>query len=711
MNKKMASSHAAPAQSEEEYLMSTATQLAMSKAKQAYYQLRQNGQVPRGMLPTLIEQSWQRCLLHGAPEGNLSFEPGSREELQEEHEKHSLLLDHAMPVMETLYEQIVDSQSMVLLTNSNGYILHSLGDDEFLARARRIALAPGVSWSEEGRGTNAIGTALVEERPVVVHGHQHFASANHFLTCSASPIQDPYGRIVGVLDVTGDHRGYSPHTLALVKMSVRLVENQMFSSAFPDALLVHFHTRPEYLGTLCEGMMAFSPDGRALSANRNACVQLGLSLAEVAACSFEELFRQPVRAALDHAMLHGGTALPLTTLRGLKLFARVIPGQTMKAPLRVFTYPKADESAAPRAGSGATARGPRVSALERLDTGDPAVHLVIDKVRRVLGKDIPILIHGETGAGKELLARAIHDDGPRHDKPFVAVNCAAIPEGLIESELFGYEEGAFTGAKRKGNLGKLLQADGGTLFLDEIGDMPQPLQARLLRVLQERVVNPLGSNKAIPVDVHLVCATHRRLKDWVAAGKFREDLYYRLNGLTVNLPALRARNDLAALIDLILVRVAPAGKVPQVAPEVMELFLRHPWPGNIRQLSNLLRTALVMADEDDMIGLVHLPDDFLEEFEAINVRGASPVGADDPEVQPAAVSQPASAAAAPFRPQPQQEPFGRSAAPAASDLETNTLTLIQRTLEQHSGNVSAAARQLGISRNTLYRKLRQIWQL
>ena len=698
--------------------MSAESQFAMAKAKQAYYQLRQNGQVPRGMLPSVIEQSWQRCLRRGTTDLCLDFAPGSREQLQEEHQKHAHLLDHAMPVMETLYEQIVDSQSMVLLTNSDGYILHSLGDDEFLARAKRIALAPGVSWSEEGRGTNAIGTALVEERPVVVHGHQHFASANHFLTCSASPIQDPYGRVVGVLDVTGDHRGYSPHTLALVKMSVRLVENQMFSSAFPDALLVHFHSRPEYLGTMCEGMMAFSPDGRALSANRNACVQLGLSLAEAASSNFEEIFRQPVRSALDHAMLKAGTPLALSSLRGVKLFARVIPGQAMKAPLRVFTYPRADESAAPRTASTcATARGPRVSALDRLDTGDPQVHTVIQKVRRVLGKDIPVLIHGETGAGKELLARAIHDDGPRHEKPFVAVNCAAIPEGLIESELFGYEEGAFTGAKRKGNLGKLLQADGGTLFLDEIGDMPQPLQARLLRVLQERVVNPLGSNKAIPVDIHLVCATHRRLKDWVAAGKFREDLYYRLNGLTVNLPPLRGRNDLAALVDLILSRVAPAGTTHVVSPEVMELFLRHPWPGNIRQLANLLRTALVMAEDVDTITPEHLPDDFLEEFEAVTMRGAPPIASSEPEAPAAAHAAqptnplPGAPGAASYRPQAQQDVFGRAAPAAASDLETTTLTLIQRTLEQHSGNVSAAARQLGISRNTLYRKLRQIWQL
>jgi transcriptional regulator with PAS, ATPase and Fis domain len=194
--------------------------------------------------------------------------------------------------------------------------------------------------------------------------------------------------------------------------------------------------------------------------------------------------------------------------------------------------------------------------LASLDTGDPQVAAVIAKVRKVIGKDIPILITGETGTGKELLAQAIHNDSPRRDGPFVAVNCASIPETLIESELFGYEEGAFTGARRKGALGKLVQANGGTLFLDEIGDMPYPLQVRLLRVLQERIVNPLGSAKSIPVDISVVCATHRSLREMIAQNLFREDLYYRLNGLVVKLPPLRERTDLAVVIEKIRRRAA-----------------------------------------------------------------------------------------------------------------------------------------------------------
>ena len=691
---------------------------ALAKAKQAHQHLRENGNIPAGLIPPTIAQSWQRSSAKGLPSQSIDFSPCQAAELRAELEKHAVLLDHATPVMEMLHQQIIDSHSMVVLTNADGFILHSFGDDSFLERANRISLKPGVNWAEDDKGTNAIGTALIEERPISIHGHQHYFSTNHFITCSASPILNPFGKVAGVLDVTGDHRSYSPHTLALVKMSVRLVENQMFAHAFPDAIVIHFHTRPEYLGTICEGMIAFSPDGQTLAANQNAHTLLNLRPRDIAGSCFEQIFSQSIKAAVEHTLHHSKLPLQLTNTRGVKMYCRGVAGNTMRSPLRVFTFPRAEETTAPSPAAAAPAAKPASlhgRALDLLDTGDHQVQTVLQKVRRVIGRDIPILIHGETGVGKELLARAIHDDGPRHDKPFIAVNCAAIPEGLIESELFGYEEGAFTGAKRRGSCGKVLQAEGGTLFLDEIGDMPHPLQARLLRVLQERLVNPLGSTKSIPVDIHLVCATHRKLKDWVAAGKFREDLYYRLNGLTVNLPSLRARSDLPALINLILARLAPAGTEYRLAPEVMSMFLRHPWPGNIRQLSNLLRTATVMAGDDEVIGLEHLPDDFLDEFEGTPAVAAAPAAA------PVAAVAPAPAAAAPVQP---EAPADASAAlinnannlsgmilSASQNLESTTLSLIQRTLEMHQGNVSAAARQLGVSRNTLYRKLRQIWQL
>jgi len=291
-----------------------------------------------------------------------------------------------------------------------------------------------------------------------------------------------------------------------------------------------------------------------------------------------------------------------------------------------------------------------------------------------------------------LLARAIHQESQRARQPFVAVNCASIPDTLIESELFGYEEGAFTGARRKGAVGKIVQANAGTLFLDEIGDMPIALQAHLLRVLQERQVVPLGSNKAMAVDVAIVCATHRNLREMIAAQTFREDLYYRLNGLAVRLPPLRERSDLAALAERIVEReVAPRSLA--LSPDVADLLVRYPWPGNVRQLFNVLRTACVMASGERTIRREHLPDDFLDELRAL---GATPAATAPNRTELPARAAPVTTDAPP-------RPGESTASRSLDDIEIDA---IRRALEAAGGNISEAAKRLGISRNTIYRKLR-----
>jgi transcriptional regulator with PAS, ATPase and Fis domain len=319
----------------------------------------------------------------------------------------------------------------------------------------------------------------------------------------------------------------------------------------------------------------------------------------------------------------------------------------------------------------------RLRGLRYLNTGDPQVSTLIEKVQKVLGRDIPILIEGETGTGKELLAQAIHKDSPRENGPFVAVNCASIPETLIESELFGYEDGAFTGARKKGSCGKILQANGGTLFLDEIGDMPLNLQSRLLRVLQERMVTPLGSTKSIPVNVELICATNCNLRDMIAKGEFRKDLYYRMNGLVVRLPALRDRTDLEIIVEKILSFESNNVRY-SIAPDIMELFKKHSWPGNFRQLTSLLRTAMVMVGEEREIRREHLPDDFLEEITTAKIDHIKT------NLKTAIANHPTN---------------------IDNNMDEVKILAIQKALEEHNGKVSAAARSLGVSRNTIYRNM------
>jgi transcriptional regulator with PAS, ATPase and Fis domain len=336
----------------------------------------------------------------------------------------------------------------------------------------------------------------------------------------------------------------------------------------------------------------------------------------------------------------------------------------------------------------------------------------VGKIRRVLNRDIPILVLGETGTGKELLARAIHQDSERSRQPFVAVNCASIPDTLIEAELFGYEEGAFTGARRKGSVGKIVQASGGTLFLDEIGDMPVSLQAHLLRVLQERHVTPLGSAKSVAVDVAIICATHRNLRDMIATQQFREDLYYRLNGLAVRLPALRERSDLMTLVQRILDRQSP-GRRLTLMPDVLRLFQSYAWPGNVRQLFNVLRTAAVMAAGESVITLDHLSDDFIEDArQSLGQHEAVAAAAPAPAPSPVSMAlDPRSHAAAPSAPANSSGPSWADApvVEAPRSLQDMEIEAIRRAVDQAGGNISEASKRLGISRNTIYRKLR--WQV
>jgi len=652
--------------------------------------------------PDVIAQAHARSLELGLRASETpDFHPLRRPALRELVDRNQSLYTHALPVMETLHAQIVDTQSMVLLTDNHGVILHSLGDSDFVEKANRVALCTGVSWAEADRGTNAIGTALVDGQPTVVHAGEHFLHANRILTCSCAPIADPFGRTVGALDVSGDTRGFHKHTLALVRMSAQMIENHLFSNQFVDAIRVHFHARSEFIGTLFEGLAAFAPDGTFLSANRSALFQFGQPLAELQRQPFDALFGIAFAKVLQQIARAPGETILLTLPSGVRVVAR---GE-YTAPRYVGPAESLDTSRAPLSGGARhtprTAEPAPLATLETLDTGDAQVAAILRRVAKLRGRDIPILVLGKTGTGKEWLARAIHHDSPRRAAPFIALNCASLPDTLIEAELFGYEDGAFTGAKKRGSVGKIVQADGGTLFLDEIGDMPLAQQVRLMRVLQERTVVPLGATRAIPVDLRIVCATHRNLRAMIEDGTFREDLYYRINGLVVTLPALRERTDLHALVTRMLALQPDGERLPRrVSAEVLERFAQCRWPGNLRQLANVLRTASIMAEGAQQIELDDLPDDFLQDC----VDAAAEQSVQSPSARAGSGVDDETRAAAQTQGQTPRQPQGQ---PPSGKMEAWQATLIAQTLERLDGNVSAAARELGLARNTVYRYLRR----
>ncbi|MFP5401715.1 MAG: sigma-54-dependent Fis family transcriptional regulator [Gammaproteobacteria bacterium] len=638
------------------------------------------GDVPDAGLPATVLRSWQRCQRLGM-ENTERGRPSNttRGDLMVARERNAALLNHAGGVMEHLYEQIRASGSMVLLADASGLILHGIGDPAFVDRASRVALQPGASWSECQRGTNAIGATLIERAPVEVFGAEHYLDCNGVLTCSAAPILDCRGELLGALDISGDHRQYQPHTLGLARMGVRLVERHMFESEYARHALFAFHPRPEGVGGLQEGLLAVDADGEIVAADRQARALLGIEAGRsLGLGSFGNLFRNSFGTVISRAGRDPGSLMALELRAGATVYARV----------RVSLAWHVGLQAAQARGGARAARAPDPSrsarsrvTLETLATGDAGLQLALDRCAKVVGRNIPILIQGESGSGKELLARACHNSGPRADGPFVAVNCAAIPENLIESELFGYVGGAFTGARKEGAIGRIQQAHGGTLFLDEIGDMPLAMQARLLRVLQERCVQPVGAAEPVAVDIALLCATHRVLSDSVKAGRFREDLYYRVNSLTAQLPPLRERSDLRAIIRRLLdgSRHHPEPTRIDVAAETMAILEAYAWPGNIRQLQNVLEVALALLDEDeDCILPAHLPEEVLQ-------------GADDAPVERQAAREPVATATA---------ALARGRRP--KDIDDAT---IRAALERFDGNLSAAARHLGVARNTLYRRM------
>ena len=639
------------------------------------------GETPSDLANSTLIRSWERCRQSGLePFGPSDLSPASKSTLNLELERNQSLLLYAQPVMEHLYEQIRNSGNMVVLSDSNGLLLQCLGDAGFLDRACRVALQPGAQWAESVRGTNAVGSALIEEQPVEVIGGEHFLELNGFLTCSAAPMKDSQGGLMGVLDISGDARSYSPHTRGLVHMAAQMVEKRLFESEQARTILVCFHKRAEYVGSLGEGIIAVSADGCIQAVNAAGLALLSLRRHEVVGRDFSMLFESSLGSLVDasrrdyqglHPLLSRDGLCFYTGLRGSlpqsSTMSRLVIDAPMKRPVRNVAV---------------STVGSNVITLESLSTGDLALQAAIDKARRVLGRDIPILVQGESGAGKEMFAKAVHNSSLRRDGPFVALNCAAIPETLIESELFGYLGGAFTGARKEGATGKIQQAHGGTLFLDEIGDMPLQLQARLLRVLQERCVTPLGSAKAIPVDISLVCATHRKLREEVARGTFREDLYYRLNGLCVTLPSLRQRTDLRQLVDKLVAAECQGQRTVVFSEAAYGVFARYSWPGNIRELHNVIRVLIAMLDEDEQrIEEWHLPDEIREAVaHGGGVVPPSSLGTAAPVV-----------------------PLAMGAVPGSlGEVEQQA---IARALESVGGNVSAAARMLGISRNTIYRKM------
>ncbi|ANQ26457.1 sigma-54-dependent Fis family transcriptional regulator [Vibrio natriegens] len=542
--------------------------------------------------------------------------------LKDRRHQLNFLLDAVKQFALPLFNQIfAHSNSRLILTDADGVIIGSWGKPRFREKLTEIALSSGACWQEKLKGTNAIGTALVEAKPVSVIGDQHFIQHHRFISCSANPIFDHLGRLLGVLDITSEQEKHDLSTQVLVQNMVQLVENQMLNQIPSGHIRVDLACDKNLLNSGWQGIIIADEAGEILAHNQVASQLLDRSTV--------------VGQSLEEILAH----------------------QNSDQPIVFKTAPLSKTKMQSRS----------LSASNDLHFGDSKVEHCWQQANRVIDKDISLLILGETGVGKNEFVKALHKNSQRKSGPLVAVNCGALPKDLIESELFGYVAGAFTGANSKGYQGKIRQAHKGTLFLDEIADLPIAAQSRLLHVLQDKTVLPVGSNQSVQVDTQIIAATHKDLEALVEQGEFRQDLYYRLNGLIIELPRLEERQDKQKLIESLHRRHAEPNQ--HLCPHLLSLLLSYSWPGNLRELDSLIKVSALMAQGEAVLELAHVPTHLSKKLSQIQQQASA-------------------------------EP--------TTDIRTTVEDKLVKTYQANQGNISKTSRMLGVSRNTIYRKLKSM---
>jgi transcriptional regulator of acetoin/glycerol metabolism len=612
--------------------------------KRARIVLESKGNAPSAFLNSKIHESWNRCLDFGLdPTGQPDQKIISRSELEKIKDKNNVISRLAHAEIKNLYMQISGSNFAILFANQEGIVLESVCDKSFSNVADTSYLTPGFVWKESVNGTNALGCALNSRHPVTVHAGEHFFRTFGELTCVAAPVFDPDGNLVGAMDASSNCHQRQHHTHAHIKMSCITIENGLFKNMLSNKIVLEMHNRPEFLGTLQVGLMAFDEQGFLLNGNRvvrylfqDAFIKPGMHFDGIFKCRFDEFLDSCKRNHLVHLQDIHESSFAVRTF---------VPDSIFGTPIFLSQQLSLQDK--------------KIHTTPRMVYSDPDMKSVVNDVEKAIHFRAPIHIYGETGTGKEILSRHIHTISKVRGK-FVAVSCANLTESLAESELFGYQNGAFTGAEKGGSPGLILQADGGTLFLDEIGDMPLSLQATLLRFLDDWHVRPVGGTIEQKVDINLITATNRNLKIAVDEKKFREDLWFRINTMEVHIPPLRERRDFSEIVESILKKFEPLLKLEK---EAIEELQGEAWPGNIRQLKSFLLRLHIKSTDRLVTGKQ------MKEW----LGNANKI------------------------------PGGK---PPPNGFREHQQDIIQQTYEQLGGNVSAVARKLRISRNTVYKNLK-----
>jgi sigma-54 dependent transcriptional regulator, acetoin dehydrogenase operon transcriptional activator AcoR len=536
--------------------------------------LESSGRFPAEALTEVVARSWERCVARGL---DPTAEPRSVllpfTEVKAKRERNSILRRLALAEMQQLYAQIAGSDFMIAFADPEGVVLDTISDSRFAASRAGRNIVPGSVWCEEESGTNALGLAVMSAAPAAIYGREHFFASHGQLSCMAVPIFDPAGEVAGIIDASCSNEARQQHTHALLRMAATEIENGLIFRDRSSSIILAFHPRMEYVDTLSAGLVTLTAHGEVRAINRPGRALLsGLALAEA---SFEDLFDARFGATMDSLL--GDGVVRVRDRAGSAVYI-VVRHMTARGNAPALQHHPAMPS-----------RILPAIADVGFVCDDPILRKNMDGLAFATKARMTVHIRGETGTGKELMARHVHAVSGRNGE-FVAVNCGAIPEQLFVSELFGHERGAYTNARNDGSPGLIRIADKGTLFLDEVADIPLAAQTALLRFLDSMEIRPVGGQKAMKVDVQIVSATNRDLREQIVLRNFRNDLFYRLNALTIELPALRDRHDFAAIVRHLLEKSAPA---TSITDEAITCLRERPWPGNIRELQAYLLRMII----------------------------------------------------------------------------------------------------------------------
>ncbi|HWQ79432.1 MAG TPA: sigma 54-interacting transcriptional regulator [Anaerovoracaceae bacterium] len=623
-----------------------------------------------------IYESWKRSKVKNVFPLEVKDKKLSPDELRYTFKRNEVLMSVAHSYVENLYSYVKGSNFIIALTDNHGYVLDLVGQDpDIQLQAKRSGLAVGCNRNEEYSGTNGIGTCLVTGQPVQIWGNEHYIKPHHSYVCSAAPIRNQYGTIIGCLDIVGPVGAVTPHTLAMVCAAVDGIEKEIKMRETYEKISITNNQLVSTIQSISSGIVMIDNMGIITQHNNRAIQFLKLPNKKYENENLANILdlKYGLHKLLDLRHDFNNKEVSLVNHLGvtlhLSLSAKVIYNtQHEKINTVIIIEEQQRIHKMVSKMSGFTARFTFDSII---GTSEEMMH-VIEVAKMAAQSDSNVLILGESGTGKELLAQSIHNASDRANGPFIAINCGSLPKGLIESELFGYESGAFTGASKDGQPGKFELASGGTIFLDEIGDMALELQATLLRVIQTREVVRIGGRQPKKIDVRIMSATNVNLLESVQSKSFRSDLYYRLNVLSILIPPLRKRKaDIPVLIDhFIRVYNQSMGKrVSELTPESYNRVINYNWPGNVRELENTIERALNLT-QDDIISEDELPQEILHKKQHETVQD--------------------------------NQPYKH---PDAAGVRNKEAFRIISALEQEAGNITNASAILGIPKRTLYRKL------